>query len=115
MAARQARRYAAEGATIVMDIPEDSDISDFEEKVGDREIGIDKSNTDSDESDNSASDIEHAKPGDSCSDVMQNETTISTKRQSSRGKPREEEHVEVLQEERDPDPLETDVMQTIQL
>lgn len=45
MAARQERRYTAEEvARIVMDIPEDSAISDFEGE-GDHESSMDKSNT----------------------------------------------------------------------
>lgn len=60
MAARQERRYTAEEvARIVMDIPEHSAISDFEGE-GDYESSMDKSNTQSGESDNSASQIEHA-------------------------------------------------------
>lgn len=47
MVARQARRYTAEEvARIVMDVPEDSDISDFEGEEGDQESDMDESNTD---------------------------------------------------------------------
>jgi len=50
MATRQARRYytAEEAARIVMDVPEDSDISDFEGE-GDYKSGMDdrESNVDS--------------------------------------------------------------------
>ena len=95
MAARQARRYTAEEvARIVMDVPEDSDFSDFEGEEGDQESDMDESNTDSGESDNSASEIEREgipplESSDSESDVQRNETTNSTRRRSSRGRSRE--------------------------
>lgn len=94
MAARQARTYTAEEvARIVMDVPEDSDVSDFEGEEGDQESNMDGSNTDSDESYNSASEIEHEaipplESDDSESDFQRNETTNSTRRRSSRGRPR---------------------------
>ena len=47
MAARRARRYKAEEVTsILLDIPEDSDISDFEGEERDHRSGMDESNTD---------------------------------------------------------------------
>ena len=89
MAARQARTYTAEEvARIVMDVPEDSDVSDFEGEEGDQESDMDGSNTDSDESYNSASEIQHEaipplESDDSESDFQRNETTNSTRRRSS--------------------------------
>lgn len=94
MAARQARRYTAEEvARIVMDVPEDSDFSDFEGEEGDQESDMGESNTNSGESDNSASEIEREgipplESSDSESDVQGNETTNSTRRRSSRGRSR---------------------------
>ena len=94
MAARQARTYTAEEvARIVMDVPADSDVSDFEGEEGDHESDMDESDTDSDESYNSASEIEHEaipplESDDSESDFQRNETTTSTRRRSSRGRSR---------------------------
>lgn len=94
MAARQARRYTAEEvARIVMDVPEDSNIFDFEGGEGDPKSGMDESNTDSGESDYSASGIEHAdispsELGDSDSDVQRNDTTNCARRRSNRRRPR---------------------------
>ena len=48
MVTKQTRRYTAEDvARIVMDVPQNNDISGFEGKEGDPESGMDESNTDS--------------------------------------------------------------------
>ena len=74
-----------------MDVPDDSDISDFEGEDGDDASDMFEPSADFGDSENSASEIEHVgippvHSSDSEGNIQRNENTTSTTRRSSRGR-----------------------------
>ena len=97
MAGSRTRYYTVDEVhRIVMDVPNDSDISDFEGEDGDDASDMFEPSSDSDDLDNSERAIEHEdnsldQSSDGEGEARRNETTTSTRGRSSgksRGRPR---------------------------